>query len=329
MNPRPNRPMPKHRGVILVLSAFLMVFMLGLIAFAVDMGYIANVRTDMQRATDAAAFAGAGALVNGTVDGANRGDLLPGQNKVGRATLGPPNATIEFGYWNIDHATFTVTSNQPNAIRVYGQRPRNSRSSSARSSASRTSRYRPVGRHLPAARHRHGARLLGLDVLRQPVPQHQPAGPSRRSKPTCSRSIRNSARPTFGTLDVHAGQVRQHRARAPRKVKKQFKLNNVAYPYPGGSWDEYIDYVQDDSYIDAAGYRNDYGYMTWINYMLAKQPSSAATPGLWNVSEQPVTALKDAVDVFLVVPHSHTAPTTVSACRSTPTPTARPSWNQR
>ena len=68
---------PRRRGIILMLSAIMMVFLLGVIAFAVDLGFIANIRTDVQRATDSAAFAGAGALINGTTAAPDRGAELP------------------------------------------------------------------------------------------------------------------------------------------------------------------------------------------------------------------------------------------------------------
>jgi len=123
MSRRPSRPIPRRRGIILVLSAFLMVFLLGVIAFAVDLGYIAHVRTDMQRATDAAAFAGAGALINGTSAAETEAVAYLSQNKVGGETLGGTNATIEFGNWTSTRRTFTVNSNGPNAIRVSASSP--------------------------------------------------------------------------------------------------------------------------------------------------------------------------------------------------------------
>ena len=48
-----------RRGVTLVLAAFLMVLMLGMVAFAVDCGYMVLVRSQLQGAADAAAMAAA------------------------------------------------------------------------------------------------------------------------------------------------------------------------------------------------------------------------------------------------------------------------------
>src|SRR5436190_24001671 len=53
-----NRP-GLRRGAVAVLTAFMMVFIMGMVAFAVDLGYIAVVRNRLQVAADAAALAGA------------------------------------------------------------------------------------------------------------------------------------------------------------------------------------------------------------------------------------------------------------------------------
>lgn len=47
----------RHRGAIAVLAAIMLTVLLGAIAFAVDYGYLVKVRTDLQRAADAAALA--------------------------------------------------------------------------------------------------------------------------------------------------------------------------------------------------------------------------------------------------------------------------------
>jgi hypothetical protein len=73
----------------------------------------------------------------------------------------------------------------------------------------------------------------------------------------------------------------------------------MPYPYPGGSWDEYIQEVQrSTNNIKAAGYRDMYGYTTWIEYLQTRRWSYADTPDLWKTSEQPVGSMKDAVGLF-------------------------------
>jgi Mg-chelatase subunit ChlD len=82
-------------------------------------------------------------------------------------------------------------------------------------------------------------------------------------------------------------------------VKANLGLDDIAYPYPSGSWDDYIGYVQRDVSLFFAGYRNHFGYMTLIDYWLTKQASFSRTPDLWRVSAQPVKAVKDGVDLFV------------------------------
>lgn len=62
----------KRRGAILVLAAVFMVLMFALLAFAVDMGYLYMVRTQLQRTADAAAIAATWSLLDG--------ELATGQN---------------------------------------------------------------------------------------------------------------------------------------------------------------------------------------------------------------------------------------------------------
>jgi hypothetical protein len=71
MTHRDSNCQPNRRGAIAVLAALLIVPMLAMVAFAVDIGYLLKVRTDLQRAVDAAALAAVQDLVpaaDGTQD---------------------------------------------------------------------------------------------------------------------------------------------------------------------------------------------------------------------------------------------------------------------
>jgi len=54
----------RRKGTVVVLAAFLMVFILGLLAFAIDVGYMSLARTELQRSADAAAMAAAWRLID-------------------------------------------------------------------------------------------------------------------------------------------------------------------------------------------------------------------------------------------------------------------------
>jgi len=90
-------------------------------------------------------------------------------------------------------------------------------------------------------------------------------------------------------------------------IKTALGLNGT-YPYPGGSWSEYISSVQSSSTtpggsgsgdIGYAGYRDMYGYLTWINYLQTQREQAYDTTDLWKTSQQPVGALKDASKYFI------------------------------
>src|SRR4051812_767021 len=54
----------RRRGNVLVLTAFLMIGMIALLAFAIDLGYAYSARTELQRSADSAAIAAAWELID-------------------------------------------------------------------------------------------------------------------------------------------------------------------------------------------------------------------------------------------------------------------------
>ena len=292
-----HRRMHSRRGVIIVLTAILMVFLLAMIAFAVDIGYIANARTEIQRATDAAAYAGAGALVSGTAAATAEAQYYLVANKVAGQALKVSGATIEFGNWNITSRVFTPSNSTPNAIRVTAvanQQPLffgNAIGTSTFNIQSRSvATYQPrdIGLVLDySGSMAYDSQFKNIGLLGQTA-----------IEANLLQIYQQLGSPAFGTLTFAPVNYGNSSSTAS-KVLKKFKLDKVAYPYPGGSWEEYVEYVQSDYYVQAAGYQNEYGYLTWVNYLLYARGGNDDTPKLKNCSVQPVTALKDAVDVFL------------------------------
>lgn len=83
-------------------------------------------------------------------------------------------------------------------------------------------------------------------------------------------------------------------------AKRGLGLNNVPWPYPGGSWDAYINYCKSSSgQNNTAGYRYKFGYKSLINYWLDQQYGYDMTPDLWKTRAQPMHSVKEAVDVFM------------------------------
>ncbi len=124
MNSLPERlQINDRRGSILVLSIFLIVAMLGILALAVDFGYAMMVRTQLQVAADSAAISAASTNVNGTSR-----DVIHAARKYSEFHLaaGEPvkldSHDVEFGRWDFYRRSFTQTATDPNAIRIRTRR---------------------------------------------------------------------------------------------------------------------------------------------------------------------------------------------------------------
>lgn len=97
----------KHnRGAIAVLAAVFCVVMMGLIAFAVDIGYIGMVRTQLQAAADSSALAAAGS------SGQSQAEMVQTAQEFADANIATGRhiqlnaGDVEFGSWDADAKTF-------------------------------------------------------------------------------------------------------------------------------------------------------------------------------------------------------------------------------
>ena len=120
----------RRRGSVLILTAVLMVVMIGMLAFAVDLGYIVHARTQLQRTADACALAAAGRLPDQSAAtllarsvAAENGWLSLMETSDGDELHGSDldPMKVECGFWDRDTATFTTPQpygSQANAVRV-------------------------------------------------------------------------------------------------------------------------------------------------------------------------------------------------------------------
>jgi Flp pilus assembly protein TadG len=285
-----------RRGKIVVITAFLMTVLLGMVAFSVDVGYMAVTRTEIQICTDAAALAGASGLVDGPAEAVARATEYIGKNKVGGQTLSGSNATIVTGTWNDATHSFVAGGDTPNAIKIntalnnaplfFGRAlNRNNFNTSAQSIAT----YQP--RDIS----------LVLDYSGSMAYDSQFRNMSLIGKPAIEANLlqiwQELGSPKYGTMNF-TPVAYGDRNTTTTSVKNKFGLN-IPYPYPGGSWNDYINYVQDNSFLNSAGYRCKYGMLTWIHYQMEREGSASDSPGWHVTSQQPLTAIKDAVDEFL------------------------------
>ena len=94
----------ERQGNIVVLSAFLMIVMMALAAFAVDVGYIAEARTQLQKSADASALAAAAKLPSL----ASATFAATGTATLNKTTITPSlkSSDIVYGWWDRQTATF-------------------------------------------------------------------------------------------------------------------------------------------------------------------------------------------------------------------------------
>jgi len=115
-----------RRGNVLVLSAVLMIPLMGMVALSVDVGYLLWNQTRLQAAADAAALAAANTMSEGV-------DSDSYDIGVNYANLNFPPADeepteeeineITFGSWDPETRQFNTQDPQPNAVQVVLQRP--------------------------------------------------------------------------------------------------------------------------------------------------------------------------------------------------------------
>lgn len=106
----------RRRGAVAPFAALMLVVVVGMVAFSVDVGYITHADTELQRTADACALAAVAELPeqNQAVTAAQS------VAEANYASVGPPlNAEdVIFGKWDRDEASFTPTTDEPNAVKI-------------------------------------------------------------------------------------------------------------------------------------------------------------------------------------------------------------------
>jgi Flp pilus assembly protein TadG len=294
-----------RRGAILIWVTAMMLVILGFAALAVDVGHLYVVQADLQLAADSAALAAAEGLTQGVSAARQRAIEYAGKNAANGAPVTVTPADVEFGIWNTVSHTFTPIATDangpyPDAVRVTTQLNESSGNS--------------VGLHF--------ARALGLsqaNVGASAVAYYRArdiaivldysASMNDDSELGHVNSIGHDAlyanfyqmwielgAPQYGNMQFDPVFINSNSVSG---VRAQLGLNNVAYPYPSGSWNDFISHVMNSNSVNNAGYRKKYGYLTLIDYWLVVRPMNSETPDLWQVSAQPITAVKNAVALFL------------------------------
>ena len=75
-------------------------------------------------------------------------------------------------------------------------------------------------------------------------------------------------------------------------VKNAFGLTGN-YPYPYGSWDSFINHARSYSEFSSRGYRETYGGLTLVNYIMREESGHWEKPDLWKTRHYPFHAIKE------------------------------------
>lgn len=125
----------KRGGAIIVLTAILLVLMMGMLAFSVDVGYMYTLESQLQRSVDAAALAGAGALVEGQDYAQDRVAEYLVRNPIGGKPVisggdgieqkidefqsdHDDDLDVKLGHWDPTTRTFAESDQMPSTISV-------------------------------------------------------------------------------------------------------------------------------------------------------------------------------------------------------------------
>ncbi len=98
----------KKRGAVLLLAALLLPFLIALLAFAIDIGYMAVMRTQCQAAADSAALAAAAVASNSSsADTKTTAVEYANKHIAGGSYVNINTSAVVFGTWNSTTRTFT------------------------------------------------------------------------------------------------------------------------------------------------------------------------------------------------------------------------------
>jgi hypothetical protein len=117
----------RRRGATALTVLIVLPVLFGMAALAIDVGFIYNLRAQMQNAVDSGALAGASALPDNETEGEARGVEYATKHHVGKEVLLPEETEAVVGYWeHITRAFYPASSMDedvyPNAVRVVGRK---------------------------------------------------------------------------------------------------------------------------------------------------------------------------------------------------------------
>src|SRR5262249_8969431 len=112
----------RRRGKVVVLFALMLSFLMVLLAFAVDVGWVTLSKNQLQNAADASALAAAADMINGQASAKTTAKAAASKNYAGGTDSGSAvtldDGDVVFGMWNSTTRTFTANAPSANAVQV-------------------------------------------------------------------------------------------------------------------------------------------------------------------------------------------------------------------
>lgn len=285
----------KIKGVFIILAPFVIVAMMGMATLVVDVTVLRATRASLQKAVDASALAGTNAIVNGNAAAITAATNILNLNPI-IGNLPPQNVTIQLGRWNVITKAFSATTITPNAVRVSADVTPTLYFAPFFSSSTFTLTKESTASMLAT---RDIMFIVDLTPLMNQYSQYTALNILTVGKPAIDAN--NLAIYTALGLPALGNMTYTPRLilGLPVTIKLSLALTGVTYPFPSGSFDEYISFVQLDPGLLLAGYSNRYGYLTFIAYLMARHPSFAETPGLWKTPQLPLESIKISINNFI------------------------------
>jgi Mg-chelatase subunit ChlD len=301
-----------RRSVAMVWTAVTMTVTAGFAALAVDVGYTYSVRAQLQRTADASAMAAASQLMTGDMDKIYAEALKYAQkNKIGNLSPTLAASDVVLGKSTLESSgktTFSEGETPYDTVKVSVRLTKDSPNGATQLFFGRILGVEEVEMAASAV-----ATLVPRDIVVVIDLSNSMSYDSQlRHETTTEINIKQVweglGSPTFGNMktfhsSASAMPYYARKSYSATQVKNLLGLNSVPYPYAGGSWDDYIKYVngtgslKDAKTIDAnnSNYSCRYGLRTFVNYLMDCRAQETETPQLADCPVQPVQALKDAV----------------------------------
>ncbi|MGA2441480.1 MAG: TadG family pilus assembly protein, partial [Tepidisphaeraceae bacterium] len=104
----------RRRGIAIIYVIIALIAMLGICSLAVDLGRVQTAKTELRRAADASARAGAACIPQGTSAVRSAAIAIAAQNKCDGANVVLTNSNISVGFWNKSSNTFSTSGSADN-----------------------------------------------------------------------------------------------------------------------------------------------------------------------------------------------------------------------